>query len=108
MFISYLYYCLSQVIFYYTVYYRKILKLDVLEILLNSFLKPVIGIGLCALLTYLALSNFDLQNKYLRVGAIGSVFVIMVIPAVYFGVLNGNDKLFIKGLLFRKKSSGNI
>jgi len=102
--LSYLYYCISQVSFYYSWYYRKVLKLDVVKILLQSFLKPVISIGVCASLTYLILLNLSLQNKYLRVAVISSVFIAMVTPVLYYFVLTIPDKFFIKKLLTREKN----
>lgn len=101
--LSYLYYCISQVTFYYSWYYRKVLKLDVGEILLRSFLKPVISIGICALFTYLVLSAVSLQNKYMRVLVVGSVFIALVVPVIYYFILTISDRTFIKKLLVREK-----
>lgn len=106
MVMCYLYYSLSQITFAYVYYYRKILKLNVLRILLKCFLKPTASMGICALLTYFAMQNIIIDNQYLRILLTVGFFLVLATPVVFLFILNVNDKTFLKGLLIRAKKLG--
>jgi len=101
--ISYLFYCISQITFYYSYYYRKVLRLDIGRILFRSFFTPAVLLCICAVAAHYSVSFFVLNGRVGRILATGSAFIIFSCPIVFFVLLNADDKMFIKRLLSRRK-----
>lgn len=101
--LSYLYYCISQITFYYTYYYPKILQLDVRRILARSFFTPAAGIGICALTVYYLMPLLQVNGHAARIITTGFAFTIIALPVIFYILLTSEDKAFIKKLLSRHK-----
>lgn len=101
--LSYMYYNLSQLTFYYTYYYKHKLGLDTKYLLFNNVLKPVLCIGACCLLTSQAFNFVDISNNYLLILLKLIVFFIVTLLAIYLVVLNKSDLLFINKIFKIKK-----
>ncbi len=102
--LSYLYYCISQITFYYTYYYPQILQLDVKRILARSFFTPAFGIGLCALIIYCVIPFINTDTRIWRIVTTGSMFSMVAFIVIFFVLLSSEDKKFIKKLLLRRKA----
>jgi O-antigen/teichoic acid export membrane protein len=106
--LSYLYYCISQITFYYSYYYRKVLKLDVGHILLRSFFTPAALIGACAAVAWYTISFLSLYSRTGRILSTAFVFTLCSSAVVFFVLLNADDKTFIKNLLTRRKQASGV
>lgn len=101
--LSYMYYNLSQLTFYYTYYYKHKLGLDTKYLLFNNVLKPILCIGACCLCTFQAFSFVDISNYYLLILFKLIIFFIVSLLTIYFVVLNKSDLLFINKIFKIKK-----
>ena len=114
--IAWLYYSVMQTGFFYVYYYPVILKLNSWQILLRSFLRPVLPLALCAAAVYFLQNSIQPQNitfalagiavliKAIYVKALytGLLFAAISLPVTYFFLLNKSDRSFIKNLLFAR------
>jgi O-antigen/teichoic acid export membrane protein len=103
--LSYLYYCISQISFYYSYYYPRILKLDVRRILSRSFFTPAFGLFACAATVYLLVPLLDLHSRIARILVTGSFFTVIAFFVIFFVLLSFEDKKFIRKLLTRRKAA---
>jgi len=98
--IGYLFYCVSQLIFYYFYYWPKVMKIDSFRVFTSSFIPFVmIGCLLCLGLRFLPLT----MNKWLLLVIKGFLFVLAFCGLTYYA-LNTEDKQFVGGLLNRKQT----
>jgi O-antigen/teichoic acid export membrane protein len=102
--IGYSLYVICQLLFYYLYYYPKIMGYDSYILFTNTFLKPVVIIGVIFLTINYCGSPFLTQfNGILRIFTLEIFFLIITIPVTYFFILEKKDKLFFYNILFKQK-----
>lgn len=97
--ISYLVYCIIQILFYYIYYWPKVMKIDSWKVFTSSFLPYVLtGAVVCVGLRTLAL---DTMNTWGALVTKGIIFLILFVIMTYV-IMNKNDKEFIWKIAQRK------
>lgn len=98
--IAYGIYCLIQIVFYYTYYWPKKMKLDSWRIFRYSFISSVI-IGFISMyaVKFILFSMADLWSSLINVVWGTFLFSLIYLFLTWKVVLNYNDKSFFKGLL---------
>lgn len=94
--LSYLYYNLSQLSFYYFFYYKHKLALDTSNLFLNYVFRPIFFVSICYLFTFFIFNFFILENTYLLISLKLFTFFLLSLLMIYFFVLNNSDFLFFK------------
>ncbi len=97
--LSYIYYNLSQLTFYYAYYYKRKLGLNTSYLLFGNVLKPIICVGTCCLCIVYAFKFFHFSNSYFLIGYKLTSFFIVSSLTIYIFVLNKSDLSFINKIL---------
>lgn len=95
-------YSLLQTIYAYVIFYPKYLKIDSKKIFIHSVCKPAITLLLPALLVWMALQKVNLKSDILTLMLNGVIYMIIVLPIIWFHILNKEDKEIIKNVIKRK------
>ena len=97
--ISYLIYCLIQILFYYFYYWPRVMKIDSWKVFSSSFL-PYVLIGTAVSVGLRALTLHTL-NTWTILATKGIVFFILFLIMTYV-IMNKNDKEFVWKIARRK------
>lgn len=98
--ISYFFYCLIQIVFYYFYYWPKVMKIDSMKVLIFSFAPyMLIGTIICMGLRTLSLGEI---NTWGNLMIKGGVFSLLFMGLTY-SVLKKNDKEFVWKIAKRSK-----
>jgi O-antigen/teichoic acid export membrane protein len=100
--IGYFVYVSIQISFYYIYYYPKVMLLDSRAIFLKSFLSPVALVAICAAIAWYTIKILALSNIIINILSREFTYMLLVIPAIYFILLQLDDKAFLLNL-FRIK-----
>nr|WP_294795873.1 lipopolysaccharide biosynthesis protein [uncultured Mucilaginibacter sp.] len=101
--IGYFLYVVMQISFYYFYYYPHVMQLNSFTLFKKSFFYPAFSIGVVMLFIYVGKEILLIQNKVLNILISGSAYVILVLPVIYFLLLNQTDKEFLTRIIFKKQ-----
>ncbi len=100
--LCYLFYCTSQLSFYYLYYYKKIMNIDSKQLFINSFLIPTSYFIIIFFIIKVLFTYIHINNIYLRIIITLILFSTCSLCCVYFKILNKSDKSFIENLISKK------
>lgn len=104
--IAYSIYVLCQLGFYYFYYYPRVMGYDSLKIFTFSFLRPLFIIGIVFFISY-SVSQYSLNgySGFVKILLSEVFFVLLSFPVIYFFVLNLDDKLFFRNIIFKRNNN---
>lgn len=97
--IGYCIYIAFQLMFYYIYYYPRIMNYDSSKLFIHSFLKPIIPILVIFIFMFFFKDLLILENLYAKITVIELLFTTLLIPTIYFMILNEQDKTFLLRLI---------